>query len=206
MSPETMQGIYTTKADIWSIGVCTYMLLAHGEKPFEGKTPKQLVAAVLQGKLNFDGQIWEEHVSEDAKKFIQRLLQVDPNDRVAANEALNDPWFKSSAVVVSESPKCKQDFIEKVQESIVRYADTGEFRKLALNVIAKKSTSEEIFELRKVFEDFDFLNTGTITLEEFNAALKRFDYSEEEIEKIFHKVVSGSKIASYFVNYWLVSC
>jgi serine/threonine protein kinase len=37
MSPEVIQGEYTSKADLWAIGVTTYMLLS-GEKPFWGKT------------------------------------------------------------------------------------------------------------------------------------------------------------------------
>ena len=148
MSPETMQGHYTTKSDLWSIGVCAYAMLSNGEKPFEGKTPKQLVAKVLIGDVNFDGPMWED-ISEEAKSFIKKLLQVDPKDRLTAYEAIYQPWFTSTAVTGSLSPKCRQDLVEKVQESIVRYADTGEFRKLALNVIAKKSTSDEIFELRK---------------------------------------------------------
>ena len=148
MSPETMKGHYTTKSDLWSIGVCLFMMLSNGDKPFEGKTPKQLVARVLMGDVRFENPLWED-TSEVAKNFIRSLLQVDPSDRVTAKDAINDPWFTSRAVSSSHASVCKQDLIEKVQDSIVRYADTGEFRKLALNVIAKKSTSDEIFELRK---------------------------------------------------------
>jgi calcium-dependent protein kinase len=148
MSPETMQGHYTTKSDIWSIGCCLFMMLSNGDKPFEGKTPKQLVAKVLIGDVRFEGPLWDE-ISEEAKNFIKNLLQVNPDNRVTAYQAMYDPWFTSKAVTATASSKCRQDLVEKVQESIVRYADTGEFRKLALNVIAKKSTSDEIFELRK---------------------------------------------------------
>lgn len=143
-----MQGHYTTQSDIWSIGVCLFMMLSHGDKPFEGKTPKQLVARVLIGDVRFEGPLWAD-LSQEAKAFIKTLLRVDADDRVTAYEAMYDPWFTSTAVTASQSPKCRLELVEKVQESIVRYADTGEFRKLALNVIAKKSTAEEIFEIRK---------------------------------------------------------
>jgi serine/threonine protein kinase len=39
MSPETMKGIYTSQADLWSIGVIAYTLLSGGEKPFQAQTP-----------------------------------------------------------------------------------------------------------------------------------------------------------------------
>lgn len=37
MSPETLRSQYTSKADLWSVGVMVYMLLS-GTKPFWGKT------------------------------------------------------------------------------------------------------------------------------------------------------------------------
>lgn len=37
MSPEVLSSLYTSKADLWSVGVMVYMLLS-GTKPFWGKT------------------------------------------------------------------------------------------------------------------------------------------------------------------------
>lgn len=139
------------------------MMLSNGEKPFEGKTPKQLVARVLMGDVQFNSAQWED-MSDESQQFIRRLLKVDPSERVTASDAMSDPWFNSRAVSSSHVSICRQELIEEVQDSIVRYADTGEFRKLALNVIAKKSTSDEIFELRKVFDEFDTLNSGRLLL------------------------------------------
>mgnify|MGYP005842620191 CR=1 FL=1 len=139
--------------------MCVFMMLANGDKPFEGKTPKQVVAKVLLGDVRFEGSLWED-ISSEAKDFIKKLLRVDPEERLTANRAIYDPWFSSQAVAVSGSPRCRQELVEKVQQGIVEYADAGEFRKLALNVIAKKSTCEEIFELRKgeILVFFCFLN------------------------------------------------
>jgi len=196
MSPETMQGTYTYSADLWSIGVCTYMMLAGGQKPFESKTPKQLVAKVLLGQYSFEGEIWKE-INEKAKSFIRELLVVKPQDRASASQAMSHPWL-SEASLHSTHHSVDEDFKLRVKESIIRYADTGDFRKLALNVIAKKSTSEEIFELRKVFDEFDTLNTGTLTMEEFQEALKQFDYTPEDIAKIFHKIdVNKNSVINY---------
>jgi len=33
-------------------------------------------------------------VSEDAKKLIRKLMEMDQNRRYSAQEALEDPWFK----------------------------------------------------------------------------------------------------------------
>jgi calcium-dependent protein kinase len=36
MAPELLKGRYGPKADVWSLGVCAYMLLNNGEHPFKG--------------------------------------------------------------------------------------------------------------------------------------------------------------------------
>jgi serine/threonine protein kinase len=191
MSPETMLGDYTSQADLWSIGVITYMLLAQGQKPFEGKTPKQMVAKVLLGKYSFEDDALWESISDQAKQFIGALLVVKPEERLTATQAMQHAWLHSeTAVRHRRRLSCTDEvFKERVLDAIVEYADSGEFLKLALNVIAKKSTTSEIYDLRKVFREFDTRNTGTLDLNEFKAALARFNYAEADVEKIFHKIV-----------------
>jgi len=175
-----MQGNYTAKADLWGVGVCTYIMLSGGDKPFEGKTPKQLVAKVLMGNYSFDQPVWES-ISDQAKDFIRKLLVVEPDERLSAAEAIQHPFISDCCRDrANSSSSVDEDFKQRVREGIVAYSASTEFRKLALNVIAKKSSPREIFELRKVFDEFDTLNTGTITMEEFKAALSKFDYSDGE--------------------------
>lgn len=35
-----------------------------------------------------------EHVSPEAKEFISKLLVVDPDDRMSADQALAHPWLR----------------------------------------------------------------------------------------------------------------
>lgn len=198
MSPETMKGIYTKQADLWSVAVCAYIMLANGQtKPFEGRTPKEVVAKVLQGEFSFEGEVWER-ISDQAKDFIRRMLVVEPTERPTAAEALEHEWIVLHHRERSMDSRPSASFKKQIQEHIVEYADMGEFRKLALNVVAKKSTSKEIIALRKVFEEFDVENDGTITLQEFTTALSSSDYSEEEIKAIFQKVdVNKNDVINY---------
>jgi len=207
MSPETMQGNYTQKADLWSVGVCTYIMLSGGEKPFEGKTPKQLVTKILLGQYDFDQPVWDS-VSDQAKDFIRKLLVVKPEERMTAAQAIRHPFIASLSnkttnsycsfdgeIICTKPSKessdggataedrfdeigANQELKDRITSSIVEYASSSEFRKLALNVIAKKSSAEEIFELRKVFDEFDTESTGTITLSDFKQILAKYNYSE----------------------------
>jgi len=179
MSPETMRGNYTAQADLWSVGVCTYIMLSGGYKPFEGKTPKQVVAKVLVADYSFDYSVWDG-ISDEAKDFIRQLLVVEPEKRMTATEAMKHPFIAKASCAKNGYNAVDEELKQRVRDGIVRFAESSEFRKLALNVIAKKSSAQEIFELRRVFDEFDTENTGTITLEEFKNALGRFDYSDGE--------------------------
>jgi calcium-dependent protein kinase len=188
MSPETMKGVYTSQADLWSIGVCTYILLSGGMKPFEAKTPKDLVARVLLGSYTFDDLVWSGNSSLlPAQQFIGKLLEVNPSKRPSAVEALRDPWLEGAKEKLRKS--IDQSFVDEVRKNMIRYADSTAFRKLALNVVAKRSTSDEIFELRKVFDEFDPDHTGFLTIHQFKMVLKEQDFPDEDIEEIFRKVV-----------------
>lgn len=183
MSPETLRGDYTEQADVWSIGVCVYMLLSQGEQPFEANSPKQLVAKILRGQYDFDGEVWDS-ISSGGKEFIRALLEVKPEDRICAPDAKTHPWIEGfrGAKVVDATLK------QRVGESMIRYASQGEFLKLALNIIAKKSTCDEILELSTVFDEFDSQNTGRLGLADFKSALGQFGYSDDTLEDIFYKI------------------
>ena len=55
-SPETFNGIYDEKSDIWSIGVIFYILLC-GYPPFIGENNNDVIKAVKKGKFEFPSNI-----------------------------------------------------------------------------------------------------------------------------------------------------
>jgi calcium-dependent protein kinase len=230
---------YTYLADMWSAGVVAYTMLSGGVHPFHGKTPKQVVARILQCDYSFDegggtsgdGRSPWSGVSEDAKDFVRSLLRLRPEDRLTAQQAIRHDWIQrgrlrsqssESALGAPAAPPvdlageagpaagqagasdgacADPDLKHRVASGMVRYAEwASDFRKLALNAVAKRSTSEEIFEIRKVFDDFDTENTGTITLDEFRAALAQFgpSYPEDDLRELFRKIdIGGTSVINY---------
>ncbi|KAJ1980726.1 hypothetical protein H4R35_001012 [Dimargaris xerosporica] len=83
---------YGKKVDMWSIGVITYFLLC-GYTPFWGEDEPALFEAIKACQYDFDEIYWK-HISPRAMDFISKLLQVDPNQRMTAVEALEHPWFE----------------------------------------------------------------------------------------------------------------
>jgi len=60
--------------------------------PFQARNLKSLFKTIMKGEVNFDEQYWC-NVSSEAKDFVLLLLQVEPDNRLNASDALNHPWF-----------------------------------------------------------------------------------------------------------------
>ncbi|MCJ1478498.1 hypothetical protein MMC13_007178 [Lambiella insularis] len=77
--------------DMWSLGVITYTLLC-GYSPFRSENLPDLIEECRAGRIVFHERYWKE-VSNEAKEFILRLLQPEPNRRATSEEALQDIWI-----------------------------------------------------------------------------------------------------------------
>ncbi|NXF27923.1 DAPK2 kinase, partial [Rhodinocichla rosea] len=82
----------STAADMWSIGVITYILLS-GLSPFQGETDAETLANVVAGAYEFEERCFSQ-TSELAKDFIRQLLVKEPQGRMSAAEGLAHPWIK----------------------------------------------------------------------------------------------------------------
>lgn len=86
---------YTNAVDMWALGVISYILLS-GTMPFEDDNRMRLYRQILKGKYSFTGEPWPS-VSNLAKDFVERILTVDPAQRLSAGQALKHPWIVSMA-------------------------------------------------------------------------------------------------------------
>eukprot|EP00581_Thalassiosira_minuscula_P012917 CAMPEP_0183719730 /NCGR_PEP_ID=MMETSP0737-20130205/12546_1 /TAXON_ID=385413 /ORGANISM="Thalassiosira miniscula, Strain CCMP1093" /LENGTH=712 /DNA_ID=CAMNT_0025949467 /DNA_START=136 /DNA_END=2274 /DNA_ORIENTATION=+ len=94
VAPELLKNHpYDQSADIWSVGVIVYFLLA-GYLPFHHRDQNELFKIIRLGKYSFDKKYWSG-VSDDAIRLIMHLLDVDPTTRYTAKEALKSKWIKS---------------------------------------------------------------------------------------------------------------
>lgn len=80
------------EADMWSVGVITYILLS-GASPFLGDNKQETLANVSAVDYTFDEEFFS-NTSVLAKDFIARLLVKDPKKRMTIQDSLQHPWIK----------------------------------------------------------------------------------------------------------------
>lgn len=103
VAPEVLKQAYNLKADEWSVGVLTYILLI-GTRPFFGRTDSEIFKAVLRDEPDIDNA----DLSLPAKDFLKRLLHRNVEARSTAKEALKHPWLKDKSSD-SDPPECSNN-------------------------------------------------------------------------------------------------
>jgi len=95
-APEVLEGNpFSTAVDMWSLGVVTFILLA-GYPPFYTENiddVAELHRQITTADYDFHEDYWG-NISKDAKDFISKLLVVDPNKRLSAEDGLKHPWLQ----------------------------------------------------------------------------------------------------------------
>jgi len=101
IAPEILHGVlYGTKADIWSLGVITYILLG-GYPPFSDDDQRELFKKIKRGQYECQSRFWTQ-VSKQGKQLIRSLLNTNPDKRLTAKEALAHPWITASDEVLGK--------------------------------------------------------------------------------------------------------
>jgi calcium/calmodulin-dependent protein kinase I len=80
-----------------ALGVLVYIILG-SYPPFLHHTPLGIKAKIIHGIYEFHPEYWG-HISEEAKDFVKRLLTVDMNSRMTADEALRHPWVSAPTIL-----------------------------------------------------------------------------------------------------------
>ena len=93
VAPEVLKGKYNVQCDMWSVGVITYIMLC-GYPPFYGDNNKEIFKKILTCDYKFYEDEWK-HISKEAVHFVRKLIIVDTEVRMSAEEALKHPWLKT---------------------------------------------------------------------------------------------------------------
>jgi len=190
-APEVLAKNYTSKCDLWSLGVVVFVLLV-GYMPFSGKEKHQK-EMIKQGKCNIKEDAWSK-VSKPAFDFALKLLNVDPDKRLSAKQALDDEWITARATL-----RQRGSVNQGIVDSLIKFSRVSAFRRACMSVMAWSLTCEERAMVRDAFLELDVDRSGTITLEEFRQVLQRkFHIEDNAVLEAFRALdESGSEEIQY---------
>nr|XP_057927839.1 death-associated protein kinase 1 [Doryrhamphus excisus] len=106
------------EADMWSVGVITYILLS-GASPFLGDNKQETLANVSAVDYTFDEEFFSS-TSLLAKDFIAKLLVKDPKKRMTIEDSLQHPWIKPKDTQQALSRKESAVNMEKFKKFAAR--------------------------------------------------------------------------------------
>ncbi|KAJ8554247.1 hypothetical protein K7X08_024925 [Anisodus acutangulus] len=162
VAPEVLHRSYSIEADMWSIGVITYILLC-GSRPFLARTESGIFRSVLRADPNFEDSPWPS-VSAEARDFVKRLLNKDHRKRMTASQALSHPWLRTENHFIP-----LDILIFKLVKSYIR---SSPLKRAALKALSKALTEEELIYLRAQFNLLE-PKTGCVSLDNFRMALMK---------------------------------
>ncbi|XP_038604013.1 caM kinase-like vesicle-associated protein isoform X2 [Tachyglossus aculeatus] len=105
LAPEVVaRQRYGRPIDCWAVGVIMFILLS-GNPPFydeqeeEGgggsSSNRAVFRKILAGDYSFDPLYWGD-ISPAAKKLVMRLMEIDQDQRITAQEALGHVWISGN--------------------------------------------------------------------------------------------------------------
>ena len=107
VSPEVLKKLpYNEKVDIWGIGVLIFELV-FGYPPFSSNLNTVRFNNIKEGKIN-----WPENLEDgDLKDLIQKILKVNPKERISLNDIEKHPWLVDTYNKMKEDKLTNDTFI-----------------------------------------------------------------------------------------------
>ncbi|CAD8191442.1 unnamed protein product [Paramecium pentaurelia] len=172
MSPQVQQNTnYTSKCDIWSIGILFYECL-YGKTPWFNETSSKLLKNIYEQPLEFPKQ---PIISDKSKQFIKKCLEINEKERIDWIDIYSHNIFRQNPITKLDHNfhqiiiKIKNIIkIRKINinQLIVNIAIPNQLKindlELLLNLIDQQFTSEDA---GLIFDQLNHYNTESIPLQ-----------------------------------------
>lgn len=156
-APELRCEMRSDRADMWSIGVMAFVLVANRLPFLAGAPPKDFA--------------WAEEGAEftaEFRDFIARLLRLNPEERPSARIALAHPWLLS-AWVTSRPPGVAL----KPRVRAGRFQEPAALRRTAACLTSEHLAGQRLLDFEEALRQLDTNGDGRIPLEDLTQGLHR---------------------------------
>lgn len=177
IAPEILEHNYNEKADLWSTGICMFIMLS-GYPPFGGNTDYVILNNVKGGRFHFYSPDWD-NISFEAKDLICQLLKMNPAARIEAKDALKHPWLNHASRLALSC-----DSASKYLQNLTSFrSEQGLKRAIVAFIGSQLSTGEERDSMIELFKSIDTDENGTLSREELKEGFQQlFDGEVEDVD------------------------
>ena len=181
MAPEIlMNRAYTSKADLWSIGVIIYHLLFK-DLPFKGRNEVMILQNILHNNIprNPTDQLLND--------LIHRLLVVDPRERITWKDYFAHPFFGNTPRYI-EVPEQE----EKIDNELLKQ----------YTVISAFNTGLKENEYYKCYICKDVNKNTQVFMKEYsNLYVNKFPYQYKNQIDLFKTFGNNNKVLKYLDSF-----
>ena len=190
IAPEVLKKHYDEKCDLWSCGVIMYILLS-GRPPFGGDNDKEIMDKVIIGKYDLETSPFDK-LSSSGKDLIQKLLMIEPNKRLSAEQALTHPWFKENKSKELFNKIKDESTIKKMIQNLKVYKRDSIIQETALAYLVHNFPQmKDVVNACKLFNQMDVDGDGKINKKEFLKGLQNkisSDTLKSDVDTIFKNI------------------
>ena len=200
IAPEVIKKNYNEKCDIWSCGVILYILLS-GRPPFGGEDDGEIMRNVKKGKYDLESSPFNK-CSKSVLDLIRKLLVMDKNKRISAQEALLHPWFKEQKAKELYNQIKDENIIKKLLENLKKYKRNSVIQETALAYLVHNFPQmKDVVNSCKLFNQIDINGDGKISEEELYKGLStkiKSSTLKDDVRQIFKNLdMDNNKYIEY---------
>ena len=164
-----------------------YILLS-ARPPFGGEDDNEIMERVARGNYDLESPPFDR-LSSNSIDLIQKLLTMDPNLRISAEQALNHPWFKEFKSQELYNRINDIDVIKSLISNLKKYKRTSIIQETALAYLVHNFPQiKDVVNACKLFNQIDKSGDGKITKEELYKGLgERYksDTLKNDVDEIY---------------------
>lgn len=155
---------FDQKIDVFTAGVILFIMLC-GKPPFYGIDNNDIKQAICDGDWDFEGTEWKD-VSAMAKDLIRKMLNPIPEKRISSKDVLLHQWV----VLAKEDKTFSCNVISSVNKNLANFYERDQLQQATLAFISNQiSCSNQVKDLKKLFQEFDQNGDGILSYQEFEA-------------------------------------
>ncbi|RLN78630.1 hypothetical protein BBJ28_00023887 [Nothophytophthora sp. Chile5] len=193
VAPEVLDGDYTEKCDLWSVGVICFELLT-GVSPFHASTIDETMGKIFDGVLIFEDSVWS-HLSPNAILFIKSLVKENVDQRLTAEQALDHKWLvegeAGDAVGVGAQGAARlQSNKRLLLTNMLNFSQYRKLKQTAMLSVALGISEDHIQQemAAEVFHSIDHDKKGSLSRAEFCSSMVACGISQQDAGDLFARI------------------